>query len=202
MTFYNYKIINKATIQLNDAYFGQWVDPDLSYYLDDYVGCDVSRGFGYCYNGDDNDEGAAGYGITPPAIGVDFFQGPLADPNDGVDNDRDSIIDEPGEQSIMSRFVYYNNDFTVQGNPENGQHIYNYLTGKWKDGLDITYGEDGRGGSTPAKFMFPGDTDPYGWGTDRLITSSDWDDPEGWTENTSEIHLLIEDLFSLLVLSH
>ena len=44
----------------------------------------------------------------------------------------------------MSRFVYYNNDFTVQGNPENGQHIYNYLTGKWKDGLDITYGEDGR----------------------------------------------------------
>ena len=115
MTFYNYKIINKATIQLNDAYFGQWVDPDLGYYLDDYVGCDVSRGFGYCYNGDDNDEGATGYGITPPAIGVDFFQGPLADPNDGVDNDRDSIIDEPGEQSIMSRFVYYNNDFTVQG---------------------------------------------------------------------------------------
>ena len=49
-------------------------------------------------------------------IGVDFFQGPLADPDDGIDNDRDSIIDEPGEQAIMSRFVYYNNDFTVTGN--------------------------------------------------------------------------------------
>ena len=127
MTFYNYKIINKATIQLNDAYFGQWVDPDLGKYDDDYVGCDVARGFGYCYNGDDNDEGASGYGTTPPAIGVDFFQGPLADPDDGIDNDRDSIIDEPGEQAIMSRFVYYNNDFTVTGNPENGQHVYNYL---------------------------------------------------------------------------
>ncbi|MDG1916227.1 MAG: hypothetical protein P8I29_00215 [Flavobacteriales bacterium] len=185
MTFYNYKIINKATIQLNDAYFGQWVDPDLGKYDDDYVGCDVARGFGYCYNGDDNDEGATGYGTTPPAIGVDFFQGPLADIDDGIDNDRDSIIDEPGEQAIMSRFVYYNNDFTVTGNPENGQHIYNYLVGKWKDGLDITYGSTGRGGSTPAKFMFPGDTDPYGWGTDGLITSADWDEPDGWTEKNS-----------------
>ena len=185
MTFYNYKIINKATIQLNDAYFGQWVDPDLGNYQDDYVGCDVARGFGYCYNGDDNDDGATGYGTTPPAIGVDFFQGPLADLDDGIDNDRDSIIDEPGEQSIMSRFVYYNNDFTVTGNPENGQHIYNYLLGKWKDGLEITYGGNGRGGSTPAKFMFPGDTDPYGWGTDGITTSDDWDNPEGWTEKNS-----------------
>ena len=107
--------------------------------------------------------------------------------DDGVDNDRDSIIDEEGEQVIMSRFVYYNNDFTVVGNPENGQHIYNYLTGKWKDGLDITYGEDGRGGSTPAKFMFPGNTDPYGWGTDGEITESDWidDNPLGWTEEVA-----------------
>ena len=182
MTFYNYTIINKATIQLNDAYFGQWVDPDLGNYLDDYVGCDVERGLGYCYNGEAEDAGASGYGFNPPAIGVDFFQGPLADPNDGVDNDRDSIIDEPGEQSIMSRFVYYNNDFSVVGNPENGQHIYNYLTGKWKDGLDITYGSDGRGGSTIADFMFPGDSDPNGWGTDGQITSADWDDPQGWTE--------------------
>ena len=50
MTFYAYKVINKATTNLNETYFGQWVDPDLGYYLDDYVGCDVSRGLGYCYN--------------------------------------------------------------------------------------------------------------------------------------------------------
>lgn len=185
MTFYNYTIINKATIQLNDAYFGQWVDPDLGNFEDDYVGCDVARGLGYCYNGEAEDAGASGYGFNPPAIGVDFFQGPLADLNDGIDNDRDSIIDEAGEQAIMSRFVYYNNDFTTVGNPENGQHIYNYLTGRWKDGLDITYGADGRGGSTVANFMFPGDSDPYGWGTDGQITSDDWDDAQGWTEETA-----------------
>ena len=75
MTFYNYKIINRSTLPLSDVYFGQWVDPDLGYYLDDYVGCDVSLGLGICYNGDAEDEEAQGYGFNPPAIGVDFFQG-------------------------------------------------------------------------------------------------------------------------------
>ena len=165
MTFYNYKIINRSTLPLTDVYFGQWVDPDLGYYLDDYVACDVNLGLGICYNGDAEDEGAQGYGFNPPAIGVDFFQGPLADANDGIDNDRDGDIDEPGEQIIMSKFVYYNNDFTVRGNPENGTHIYNYLRGIWKDNVPMTYGGDGKGSGPGAtsdlcNFMFPGVSDP------------------------------------------
>ncbi|MAU36911.1 MAG: hypothetical protein CMD14_06015 [Flavobacteriales bacterium] len=164
MTFYNYKIINRSTLPLNDTYFGQWVDPDLGYYLDDYVGCDVSLGLGFCYNGDAEDEGAAGYGFNPPAIGVDFFQGPIADAGDGIDNDRDGVIDEPNEQIIMSKFVYYNNDFTVTGNPENGTDIYNYLRGIWKDNVPMTYGGDGHGSGTGSttnlcNFMFPGTSD-------------------------------------------
>jgi hypothetical protein len=166
MTFYNYKIINRSTNVLNQAYFGQWVDADLGNYTDDYVGCDVERGLGYCYNGDQNDEGLAGYGLNPPAIGVDFFQGPVADPFDNVDNDRDCIIDEPGEQIIMSRFVYYNNDNSVTGNPDSRTDFYYYLKGLWKDGTPMTYGGNGYGGSTPCKFMFPGDSDhTREWGT-------------------------------------
>ena len=164
MTFYSYKIINRSTETLNDTYFGQWVDPDVGNYNDDYVGCDVDLGLGYCYNGDDTDEGAqgisAGYGENPPAIGVDFFRGPLADANDGIDNDRDGEIDEAGEQIIMSKFVYYNNDFTVNGNPGVAQDYYNYLRGNWIDGSTMTYGGTGYGGSESCDFMFPGDTDP------------------------------------------
>ena len=164
MTFYNYKIFNRATLPLNDVYFGQWVDPDLGYYLDDYVGCDVGLGLGFCYNGDAEDEGGAGYGFNPPAIGVDFFQGPIADTADLIDNDRDGVIDEVGEQIIMSKFVYYNNDFTVTGNPEDGTDIYNYLQGVWKDNIPMTYGGDGHGGglgstTTECNFMFPGTSD-------------------------------------------
>ena len=178
MTFYNYKIFNRSTTPLNDTYFGQWVDPDLGTYDDDYVGCDVSLGLGFCYNGDAEDEGAKGYGFNPPAIGVDFFQGPYSDENDGKDNDRDGFIDEMDtiydasgaienivtEQIIMSKFMYYNNDFTVTGNPSNGADFYNYLRGIWRDNVPMTFGGDGHGegiGSTTTEcdFMFPGVSD-------------------------------------------
>ena len=88
MTFYNYEMINRGTQTLYNTYFSQYVDPDLGNYSDDYVGCDVTRGLGYCYNADDNDEafaGKQGYGANPPAIGVDFFEGPYQDA-DGIDN--------------------------------------------------------------------------------------------------------------------
>ena len=159
MTFNNYRIINKSTFTLADTYFGTWFDPDLGNHLDDIIGSDIARGLGYCYNGDNNDEGANGYGINPPAIGFDFFQGPFADYFDGLDNDRDGCIDgvrdeETGlcvtedpatgvnERIIMSGFMYYNNG-TSAGNPaatsdpSNGQEFYNYLQSKWKDGRNL-----------------------------------------------------------------
>ena len=158
MTFYNYKIFNRSTTPLNNTYFGQWVDPDLGKYDDDYVGCDVNLGLGFCYNGDAEDEGATGYGFNPPAIGVDFFQGPYSDENDGNDNDRDGLFDELDtiidasgdtlfltEQIIMSKFMYYNNDATVTGNPSNGSDFYNYLRGIWRDNVPMTFGGDGHG---------------------------------------------------------
>lgn len=169
MTFYRYKIINRASTSLNQTYFGSWVDPDLGNYLDDYVGCDVARGLGYCYNGDANDEGALGYGLNPPAVGMDFFEGPLADSADGINNDRDNDTDEVGEQIIMSKFVYYNNDFTNIGNPVTANHYYNYLRGIWKDGSPLVYGGTGyqttAPGGAPCDFMFPGDSDPNWIGT-------------------------------------
>ncbi|MCX6268755.1 MAG: T9SS C-terminal target domain-containing protein, partial [Bacteroidetes bacterium] len=87
MTFYSYELINRSTYTLTGTYFSQWVDPDLGYANDDYVGCDVDRGLGYCYNGTpiDGTGQSYAYGASPPAIGVDFFQGPYMDP-DGYDN--------------------------------------------------------------------------------------------------------------------
>ena len=96
MTFYSYEIINRSTFTLNNTFFSQWVDPDLGYSGDDYVGCDVIRGLGYCYNGKEIDGTGLPqhYGAQPPAVGVDFFQGPYIDP-DGRDNpkfNRDSAM--------------------------------------------------------------------------------------------------------------
>ncbi len=166
MTFYRQTVINRSSQRLNDTYIGQWVDADLGTFNDDFVGCDTTLGLGFAYNGDDDDNGATGYGLNPPAVGVDFFQGPLADPNDGIDNDKDGMIDEPNETIIMSKFVYYNNDFSLTGNPTIAQHYYGYLSGFWKDGTPIvdnhSNGGDGSGygaqsPGTPTNYMFPGD---------------------------------------------
>ncbi len=87
MTFYNYEMVNKGTLTLTETYFAVWVDPDIGTSQDDFIGCDVARGLGYAYNGDPIDDAGAGNAIgpNPPAIGVDFFQGPYQD-SDGIDN--------------------------------------------------------------------------------------------------------------------
>ena len=180
MTFYSYKIINRSTTQLEHTYFGQWTDSDLGDPNDDYVGCDVARGLGYTYNGIANDggnptPGPISYGANPPAIGMDFFEGPTADTGDQIDNNHNGIVDEPGEQIIMSKFVYYSNDGSVTGNPDNATHYYNYLSGFWKDGSPLTYGANAYGGTTVCDYMFPGDSDPNGIGCNN-IPQPYWDE--------------------------
>jgi hypothetical protein len=185
MTFYKYKIFNRSSFTVEDCYFGQWVDSDLGKYNDDYVGCDVTRGLGFTYNGDADDDGQFGYGINPPAAGLDFFEGPRADANDGIDNDRDGVIDELGELIIMSKFVYYNNDFSITGNPENAQHIYNYLRARWKDNTPMVYnGTNGYGSGTPCDFIFPESSDQtFGWGTGGTPSNPTVQAP--WDETTA-----------------
>ena len=175
-TFYKYEIINRSTFAVQDCYFGQWIDSDIGFYADDYVGCDVGRGLGFTYNGNAIDPGVAGYGANPPAFGLDFFEGPFKDA-DGIDNSGDPCVEPEAinglgfgdgiidnERMGMTKYVFYNNNFTITGNPENAQHIYNYLRGRWKDGTPIIYGGNGYGAGIRTNFMFPGDSDPLGVG--------------------------------------
>ena len=209
-TFYTFNILNRGGESYHDLYVGWWADADVGTATDDYVGCDVSRGLGYAYNGDAVDEASsssAGYGENPPATGVDFVLGLRQDP-DGLDNPETTDVEEaltndgivyPGsgwgfgdgiadnERRGMSHFVYYNNS----GNPINGEpvvpvHYYNYMQSIWKNGQHMWYGGDGVSAATgavidlEANFMFGGDTDPYFYGTGGVPTG-----PEGWTEVTA-----------------
>ncbi|MCC5917726.1 MAG: T9SS type A sorting domain-containing protein [Cryomorphaceae bacterium] len=167
MTFYNYRILNKSTFSLTNAFFGTWFDPDLGDPRDDLIGCDIPRGLGYCYNAELFDgPHPNGYGANPPAIGLDFFQGPFADYFDGLDNDKDGCIDAVrdsagicipenpdlgiNERIIMSGFMYYNNSWPNQAmtNPEFGAHFYNFLQSKWKNNNLLMFTHSGGRGST------------------------------------------------------
>jgi len=111
MTFYSYEIINRGSNTLNNTYFSQWCDPDLGFAEDDWVGCDILRGLGYCYNGKEIDGSGQiwAYGKYPPAVGLDFFQGPYID-KDGTDSPAfyptlADIDGTPEQKEYCNRFV-------------------------------------------------------------------------------------------------
>lgn len=163
-TFYNYKIINRSNMNYHDAYVTLWTDVDIGYYLDDYIGCNVSGNYGYAYNADVNDDsvsGIGGYGLNPPAAGYQVLKGPFM-PIDGLDNNNNGIIDEACEQQLMSRFTYFNNSFPgvplQSTDPQNGAQYYQYMSGFWRDNTPFTCGGNGYGGSITTPFVYPGTT--------------------------------------------
>lgn len=95
MTFQRYKLINRASSDIQETYFAMWVDPDLGCFDDDYSGCDVERSLAYTYNQDALDGTIAGscdcggiptYCDEVPLVGTDYFRGPTAP----------RILSEPG----------------------------------------------------------------------------------------------------------
>jgi len=125
MTFYRYKLLNKATEDLLDCYFAMWVDPDLGCYADDFIGCDVGRSLAYVYNEDAIDgigatsdcAGTPTYGSDIPLVGYDYFRGPrgpkvfATDPNGGflLDTLRDNtgrvVRDSLGNPIFTNKLV-------------------------------------------------------------------------------------------------
>ena len=185
--FTNYKVINKSSFRLDSTFIGNWADFDIGAYNDDYVGCDVTRSAMYVYNGDLIDGPALGtqavYGANPPAQATVFLRGPLADA-DGTDTVMhttpngfgygDLIIDN--ERLGLSNFVYYNNDANpVNGNPAGADDFYQFLNSTWRNGFPVTYGGAGTVTTNPAaSYMFPGNSDPLGFGTGTV--QAPWDE--------------------------
>ena len=168
-TFYRYQFVYRGPQDLEQSYIALWSDPDLGNFGDDYVGSDIDLGLGFVYNGDPVDEGAGGYGTLPPALGYDFFQGPLvgdgpdSDFNDGIDNDGNGEIDEEGERLQVTTFYYFTNQGGPTGDPAAGEDrglvSYRLMRSLWKDGVPFTRGGDGYNpGSTDlVDFAFPAD---------------------------------------------
>lgn len=137
MVFKKYKIINKGTNLIRDMIVAYWSDTDLGDANDDYTGCDTALSLGYTWNSTNND---AIYGSPPPAVGYDFFQGPIvaAEPTDSAKFDgkwRHGYKNLP-----MTAFALYINTATYpwrdpqQGVPAGSIEFYNYMQGLVWDG--------------------------------------------------------------------
>ena len=131
----SFKVINRGAQALYKFKFGVYMDFDLGYFADDYVGSDSATNMIYAYNGDSLDESITGYGLNPPAQNMMFLN------------------------KTMDAAIYYNNNSNpINGNPNQASDYYNYLCAKWKGGQDVSYGGDGvTSGPGKTKYMFSGD---------------------------------------------
>ncbi len=122
--FIKFKILNKGGNQLDSTYFSSWVDPDLGGYTDDFVGCDTTLSLGYCYNSTNNDQM---YGSSPPAVGFDFFRGPIVQVSPG-------LADTLGMVSF--------NKYTNGTDPKSFEETYNFMKGLQADGTPLHVNDD------------------------------------------------------------
>jgi hypothetical protein len=208
-TFYSFDFINRSDTDYHDVYLGLYVDVDLGNYGDDFVGCNIQNDFGFAYNGDNNDEGIAGYGLNPPMMSVAVLKGPLAEPGDSLDNNHNGVTDETSENCSLNHFLYYNNDNDAcAGNPGNAQDFYEYLTSFWRCGTHVTYGGNGRGGGVggtniPTDYFFSGMPYDTGWTeagagnspSDRrmLMSSGPFSLPKGETRTADFAYIFTRD---------
>ncbi len=130
VVFLKFRIINKGANTLEDTYVSTWSDPDVGGPFDDLVGCDTELSLGYSYNATNTD---SQYGSEPPAVGIDFFQGP--------------IVPAPGDTAYVSGVAvpdYRNlpmtsfNKYINGTDPESPVETYNYMQGLTRYGAPLT----------------------------------------------------------------
>lgn len=135
--FSKYTLINKGQKNLEEAYIGAWSDVDNGDANDDLIGYALDLGMAYCYGGKPID---ATYGSRPPALGWDFFQGPIVDSPGSVVVLPDGRVFQNKKQLDATSFnKYYNSNSTYSDPPYSAtgaQQVWNYLSGKRKDGAE------------------------------------------------------------------
>ena len=132
MAFSEFRIINRSSDVWTRCYIALWTDDDLGDANDDAVGVDTMLNLGYTYNFDNND---AQYGASPPAVGFDYFRGPIfPSPGDTVryysPPGSNKLIVKPNykELGVTAFNMYTNGDPTI-GDPSNFRETFLNLQG-------------------------------------------------------------------------
>ena len=160
MFFRRYLIINKTDVlptsptdptplnrTFDSMYVSMWSDPDVGDAGDDFAGCDTALSMTFAYNGQAVDPQYNP--LPPPAVGFDFFQGPLVDGVAGQDLNKNGVDDAedfgifknqqvgPGKINLpmTAAFYYINEDPTltdpVQGSyTEGAVRWYRFMQGR------------------------------------------------------------------------
>jgi len=148
MLFLKYKFINKGGVDIDSTFVGIWNDIDVGDALD-LVGSDTTLSLGFMYKTQDD----GSYGSNPPAVGTDFFQGPIVPSPGDVANVSGRLIPDFKNLPMTSLAKYINGGPPQFSDPENGPEMYNFM-----NGLDALGGQiiDPTTGNVTS-FWHPGD---------------------------------------------
>ena len=123
--FHDVKLVNKSGGNLDSVFYAYWSDVDLGDANDDNTGCDPDLSLGYYYNQNPNDQD---YGMTPPAVGYVFLQGPIIESiGDSVEYNGISLTDMKNLE--MTSFVFMVGSDNRYGDPENAREAFYMLQG-------------------------------------------------------------------------
>ncbi len=135
--FFVYDFTNVANDTLHKVYFAMYGDPHIggrNDYSDDDSGYDTKIDMVYSWDHDFTGDG----GFRPGYLGYSFLESP-GDPDNGIDDDEDGMVDESMQDNIdndgdWDAFTDYNNN------------------GKWDEGepLNDDVGKDGLGPEQPS----------------------------------------------------
>lgn len=128
--------------QLDSIYAGIKVDAFISNPPGDYLGSIPGNSVTYFYASDTTIDQTTGK--FPPVAGVDLQHG---------------LIDSFGNfqliSSVLPILVANGLNYPPQTPPETPIEYYRYLTGHWRDGIPLTTGDIGYGGSQITRLIFP-----------------------------------------------
>jgi hypothetical protein len=163
MMFMKFLIVNKGANPLEDTYVGLWFDIDLGDSNDDLVFCDTTLSLGAFWNGEATDNEFP----IPPAVGSDFFQGPIVASSGDTANV--SGVKFAGYKNLpMSSFVKY-----VRGgpadlqDPETALEAYNFMRGFNSLGEDVL--------------------NPITFEVTKFVNISDPETGEGWVDGVTDL---------------
>ncbi len=132
MLFFKFTIINKSGVNIDSTFISLWADIDIGGALN-LVGCDTSLSLGYMYMTQSDPQ----YGSSPPAIGYDFFQGPIvSSPGDTALVSGKRV---PGFRNLpMTSFAKYINGGPPQfADPGTAGEAYSFMNGFDRTGAPV-----------------------------------------------------------------
>jgi hypothetical protein len=171
------------TASITDMYICHWSDPDVGDSGDDFVGCDTTLSLGYAYNAVEPDKEYAKFNLPPPAIGYDFFQGPIV-ASAGSSAIFDLKVRQGYKNLPMTSFICFVSGGTYADppfTPFGAIQWYNMLQGFPPTSTNPLFSEFYDPQGNPTKFLFPGDPVRHtGWldglmdppGDRRMLQSS------------------------------